>query len=264
MTASAYFLLYLVLGAAAGLFAGLFGIGGGIILVPFLSWIYADQGMPGDLVMLAAIATSLSTIFFTSISSVNAHHKHGAIKWDIVLKLAPAILVGSLIGAVIADQLETRILKTIFGVFLILVSIQIGFQIRPRNTALVLGKWLGAFAGMLIGALSSLLGIGGGTLTVPFLMKCGQPIRNAVAISSACGLPIAIAGSIGYVILGWNIPGRPAWSLGYIYGPAFLGIVLSSVLFAPLGAKLTHTLPTARLRKLFAVFILIVGCRLLL
>ncbi|MGH8551057.1 MAG: sulfite exporter TauE/SafE family protein [Methylococcales bacterium] len=257
------FVLYLVLGAAAGLFAGLFGIGGGIILVPFLSWIYSSQGVPGNLVMLVAIATSLATIIPTSISSVNAHHRHGAVQWDIVLKLAPAILAGSLIGTVIAQQLETRTLKMIFGVFLLLVSMQTGFQIKPAKQSWVLGNGLAACAGTLIGVLSSLLGIGGGTLTVPFLMKCRQPICNAVAISSACGFPIAVAGSIGYVILGWNIPGRPAWSLGYIYGPAFIGIVLSSVLFAPLGAKLTHSLPTTRLKRLFAAFIFIVGCKLL-
>jgi uncharacterized protein len=261
---SVYFLLYLVLGAAAGLIAGLFGIGGGIILVPFLSWIYSNQGMPTSLVMLAAISTSLSTIILTSLSSVNAHHKRGAIKWDIVLNLAPAILVGSLIGTLIAQQLETRMLKTIFGVFLVVVSIQTGFQIKPKKQTLVLSKWLGAAAGALIGAFSSLLGIGGGTLTVPLLMKCQQPIRNAVAISSACGLPIAVAGTIGYIILGWNIPGRPAWSLGYIYAPAFIGIVTSSVLFAPLGAKLAHSLPTDQLKRLFAIFIFVVGCKLLL
>ncbi|MCI0732497.1 MAG: sulfite exporter TauE/SafE family protein [Methylococcaceae bacterium] len=257
-------MLYLILGAAAGLFAGLFGIGGGIILVPFLSWIYSSQGMTSNLVMLAAIATSLATIIPTSISSVNTHHKHGAVKWDIVLKLAPAILAGSLIGTVIAQQLETRVLKMVFGVFLILVSWQIGFQIKPAKQSWILGNGLGALAGAGIGALSSLLGIGGGTLTVPFLMKCRQPIRNAVAISSACGFPIAVAGSIGYVILGWNIPDRPAWSLGYIYGPAFIGIALSSIVFAPLGARLTHSLPTTRLKRLFAVFIFIVGCKLLL
>ncbi|MGR9105367.1 MAG: sulfite exporter TauE/SafE family protein [Gammaproteobacteria bacterium] len=261
---AAYLLLYLALGAAAGFFAGLFGIGGGIILVPFLSWIFAEQGVAPNLIMLSAIATSLSTIIPTSLSSINAHHRHGAIKWDLVFALAPSILVGSLIGTVIAGQLETHILKMIFGIFLILVSIQMGFQIKPKKQTLILTKGLGALVGTLIGAVSSLLGIGGGTLTVPFLMKCKQPIRNAVAISSACGFPIAVAGTIGYIALGWQIPDRPAWSLGYIYGPAFIGIVTSSVLFAPLGAKLAHSVPTTHLKRLFAVFLFIVGCKLML
>lgn len=258
-----YLLLYLAFGAAAGFFAGLFGIGGGIILVPFLSWIYSSQGVPAGIVMLMAIATSLATIILTSLSAINAHHKRGAIKWDIVLKLAPAILLGSLSGTLIAQQLETHILKNIFGVFLLLVSMQTAFQIKPEKQTMVLNRWTAALAGSLIGAFSSLLGIGGGTLTVPFLLKCGQPIRNAVALSSACGLPIAVAGTIGYIILGWNIPDRPAWSLGYIDGLAFTGIVISSVLFAPLGAALAHNLPTTRLKWLFAVFIFIVGCKLL-
>lgn len=258
-----YFLLYLLVGAIAGLFAGLFGIGGGIILVPFLSWIFSNQGIPPDIVMILAIATSLATIIFTSISSVNAHHRHGAIQWNIVLLLAPAILIGSLLGSLIAQYLGSVTLKSIFGVFLIIVSVQTGFQIKPKTQSLNLGKSLAAIAGMAIGVVSALLGIGGGTLTVPFLMKCKQPIRNAVAISSACGLPIAAAGTLGYISLGWDIPGRPDWSLGYIYGPAFIGIVASSVLFAPLGAKLTHTLPTAQLKRMFAVFIFVAGCKLL-
>ncbi len=260
---SEYFLLYLVLGAAAGFLAGLFGIGGGLILVPFLSWIYTTQRFPSNLVMLMAIATSLATIIPTAISSVNAHHKLGAIKWEFVLRLAPGILAGSLIGTVIAQQLDTRTLKTIFGVFLILVSIQTGFQIKPEKQTWVLGKSLGSCVGALIGCFSSLVGIGGGTLTVPFLMKCQQPIRNAVAISSACGVPISIAGTIGYITLGWNIPNRPEWSAGYIYGPALIGIVTSSVVFAPLGAKLAHSLPTGWLKRLFAIFIFVVGCKLL-
>lgn len=213
--------------------------------------------------MLMAIATSLATIILTSLSSINAHHRRGAIKWDIVVKLAPAILLGSLLGTLVAQQLETQLLKDIFGGFLLLVSIQTGLQIKPDKPTMVLSRWATALAGSLIGSLSSLLGIGGGTLTVPFLMKCGQPIRNAVAISSACGLPIAAAGTIGYILLGWNLPDRPAWSFGYINGPAFLGIVISSMLFAPLGAMLAHSLPTTRLKRLFAVFIFIVGCKLL-
>lgn len=264
MTVSEYFFVYLLLGATAGLFAGLFGIGGGIILVPALTWIFSNQGMPTDLVLLVAIATSLATIILTSISSVVAHHKRGAIQWGIVLRFAPAILVGSLVGTLIAQQLEPGTLKIIFGVFLIGVAIQTGLQIKPKKQTLWLNKWSCGFGGALIGACSSLLGIGGGTLTVPFLLKCQQPIRNAVAISSACGFPIAVAGTIGYIILGWNVPDRSTWSLGYIYGPAFIGIVASSVLFAPIGAKLAHSLPTKQLKRLFAIFIFIVGCKFVL
>jgi uncharacterized membrane protein YfcA len=260
---SAFFFLYLLIGATAGLLAGLFGIGGGVVLVPFLAWIYPDQGIPGNLIMLVAIATSLATIIFTSLASISAHHRLGAIRWEIVLRLAPAILVGSLAGSLLTQHLDSSALKTIFGIFLTMVSIQTGFQIKPRKQTLVLGKWLAALAGTVIGGCSSLLGIGGGTLTVPFLLKCRQPIRNAVAISSACGLPIAVSGTIGYIILGWNEPQMPAWSLGYIYGPAFAGIVTTSIVFAPMGARLAHRLPTSRLKRLFAVFLFIIGCKLL-
>lgn len=260
---SAYFLMYLLLGASAGLFAGLFGIGGGIILVPFLSWIFTDKGMPIHLIMLCAIATSLATIIPTSISSVMAHNKLGAIKWDIVMRLAPAIMLGSMAGTLIAQQLDSGNLKTIFGLFLIAVSIQTGLQLKPKTQTLKLGRWVCRFGGAAIGTCSSLLGIGGGTLTVPFLLKSGQPIRNAVAISSACGFPIAVAGTISYIILGLNTPDRLVWSMGYINGPAFIGIVASSIFFAPLGAKLAHRLPTDRLKQLFAIFIFVVACKLL-
>ncbi|MGH8476563.1 MAG: sulfite exporter TauE/SafE family protein, partial [Methylococcales bacterium] len=173
---SEYFLLYLALGAAAGFLAGLFGIGGGLILVPFLAGIYAAQDFPNNRIMLMAIATSLSTIIPTALSSVSAHHRHGAVRWNIVLKLAPGILAGSLIGTVIAQELDTGSLKTIFGAFLISVSIQTGFRIQPEKQSWVLGRLLGLLAGALIGAFSSLVGIGGGTLTVPLLLKCQQPI----------------------------------------------------------------------------------------
>lgn len=259
-----YYFLYLLLGAFAGFFAGLFGIGGGIILVPFLAWIFKDQGVAPNQVMLAAVSTSLATILLTSISSVAAHHRIGAIRWETVIRLAPAIFVGALAGTFIADRLIAGYLETIFGCFLIVVAIQMGLKLTPKKQTLTLSGTTGSVAGVFIGALSSVLGIGGGTLTVPFLVKCRFPVQNAVAISSACGFPIAAAGSLGYVLLGTALPERMDNSLGYINGPAFLGIVITSVLFAPMGAKCAHRLPTAHLKRGFAVLVLIVGIRLLL
>jgi len=260
---SAYFFIYLILGACAGLFAGLFGIGGGIILVPFLAWIFSTQGISAELVMLMAISTSLATIILTSISSVSAHHRIGTIRWTIVRMLAPPIFAGSILGTIIADKLQTGYLEIVFACFLIVVSIQMGLNIKPKKQTFEFSKKIASISGLFIGTIASLLGIGGGTLTVPFLMKCKIPIKNAVAISSACGLPIAIAGTLGYASLGWDIPGRPPWSLGYIHGPAFIGIVASSVLCAPIGAKLVNTLPTVQLKKGFAIFVLFVGIKLL-
>lgn len=256
------FSLYLALGACAGLLSGLFGIGGGIILVPFLAWLFAAQGGPADTVMLMAVATSLATIIFTALSSVSAHHRMAAVLWPIVYRLVPGIVLGSAVGALLADRMPAEMLQTVFAGYLLIVALQMGLQIQPKPDKVKFSNRLMFTAGGLIGTLSSLLGIGGGTLTVPFLTKCRIPMRNAVAISSACGLPIAVAGTISYVGLGWQASPLPKGCLGFIYLPAFVGIVASSVVFAPLGAKLAHHLPTQRLKRLFSLFLVTVACKM--
>jgi len=258
------FLLYLAFGGLAGLLSGLFGIGGGVVIVPFLAWHFAAHGFTPDAIMIMAVATSLATIVVTSVSAVYAHHRLGAVEWPMVGRLAPGILAGSVLGSIVADRLPVQMFKLILGVFLLfvggrmLLAAEVGGQRNLRPGAVLL-----SFAGIVIGGVSAILGIGGGTLSVPLLVKCRFSIRSAVAISSACGFPIAIAGSVSYVVLGWNHPSLPAESFGYIYLPAFAGIVTSSFLFAPIGARLAHRLPTARLKRIFALVVLAVGSKLL-
>jgi hypothetical protein len=256
-------LFYLVVGAFAGTLAGLLGIGGGLLIVPALVWSFHLQGMTETVIMHMAVGTSLATIVITSLSSVYAHYRLGAVLWRVFWRLAPGIVSGALLGAVIADALPSATLQTFFGVFVLLAAANMGFGGKPaphRELPNTLGMVL---AGVVIGVISAIVGIGGGTLTVPLLTWCNTSIRHAVATSAACGMPIAIAGATGFMVTGWQNPQLPAWSSGYIYVPAFLGIVAASVLFAPLGAKLAHTLPTGMLKRIFAVFLAIVGMRML-
>lgn len=254
---------YLLVGATAGIFAGLLGLGGGIIIVPALFFIFMKQGLSTDILMHMAVATSLTTIIFTAISSTWAHHCHGAVRWPVVGLLVPGIIAGCITGAFVADQLKSDNLRIAFAVFEILVALQVAFNIKPSAKMVLPGKFVMMVAGAVIGTLSTLLGIGGGTMTVPFLLWRNENIRNAVATSSACGLPIAIAGTTGMIVTGWNHVALPAWSTGYVYWPAAIGIMVASVLTAPLGAKLAHTLPINTLKKVFAVVIGLIGIRML-
>ncbi len=259
-----FFLASLLLGALAGITAGLFGLGGGTVIVPILVWMLALQGIPEELVMIMAIATSLATVIFTSTSSIFAHHQRGYVLWDKVLYLSYGIVIGVTFGAFIAEHITGEHLRLIFALFLFYVSLQILLQLdidilgEVQETPL-----LDYIVGIFIGAISSILGTGGGTLTVPYLVHRKLPVKNAVAISSACGFPIAVAASISYVILGMKHSGLPEGSFGYIYLPAFFGITVCSVFTAPIGAKLAHVLPAEKLKRYFAVIILIMAAKML-
>lgn len=257
-------LVYLATGAFAGLLAGLLGVGGGLIIVPILALSFAAQGVAGEVQMHLAIGTSLATIIFTSISSVTAHHRRGAVEWPVFHALTPGIVVGALLGALIARWLPTPSLRTLFGLFELFVALQMALNLKPASHRVLPGMLGMSSAGGVIGALSALVGIGGGTLTVPFLLWCNVTIQRAIATSAACGLPIAVAGAIGFVLSGWDNPHLPAASSGYLYWPALLGVVASSVLFAPLGAGLAHALPTAVLKRLFALLLLGLALRMLM
>ena len=257
-------LLYLAVGAFAGTLAGLFGVGGGLVIVPVLVFIFKGQGISEAVIIHLAVGTSLATIVFTAISSVRAHHKRGAVRWDVVRQLTPGIVIGALVGAVIADAMPASVLRIFFAVFELTVAALLWWNHQPAAHRGLPGTPGMGIAGSVIGAVSSIVGIGGGTLTVPFLTWCNVHLRQAVATSSACGLPIALAGALGFVVMGWNELHLPAWATGYIYWPAFAGIGIASVLFAPLGAKLAHALPVATLRKFFALFLAVLGVRMLL
>ena len=243
--------------------AGLLGVGGGLIIVPALVYLFHAQGLPAATIVHLAIGTSLSTIVLTSITSLYAHHRHGAVRWEIFWRLTPGIVAGALLGSSIADALSGQVLRQVFGVFELMVAAQMLFGRNPAAHRTLPGIPGMSLAGSIIGSVSALVGIGGGTLTVPFLAWCNVNLRNAVATSAACGLPIAIAGAAGFIAAGWNTTDIPH-ATGYVYWPAFAGIVLTSMLFAPLGARLTHTLPVPVLRKVFALFLVALGVRMLL
>nr|VFK25311.1 MAG: Uncharacterized membrane protein YfcA [Candidatus Kentron sp. MB]VFK33469.1 MAG: Uncharacterized membrane protein YfcA [Candidatus Kentron sp. MB]VFK76228.1 MAG: Uncharacterized membrane protein YfcA [Candidatus Kentron sp. MB] len=255
----------LLLGAVAGILAGLLGIGGGVVIVPILfSLLGANAEIPATHLMHIALGTSLATIVITSLSSIRAHHGRKAVQWSLVWKLTPGLVMGVLVGAMIADVLPGDGLRMFFGVFLLLVSLQLGFEFQVSSQRPTPG-WLGmSMAGLIIGKVSALVGIGGGTLTVPFLLWCNVPVRHAVATSAAGGFPIAVAGTMGFMLTGWHVTDLPVWSSGYVYWPAFFAIAPVSLLFAPLGAKLAHTLPVARLKKFFALYLAVVGINMLL
>lgn len=253
------FILYLALGSFAGVMAGLLGVGGGLVIVPALVAIWQANGVQSAHIMHLAVGTSLATIVLTSVSSVRAHHVHGAVVWRRVLQLTPGIVLGAWLGAAVAAGLPGGVLKNIFGVFELAAAAQLAFGRPPGSRRHLPGRLGMGVAGGVIGVLSAILGIGGGTLTVPFLTWCGVSIQKAVATSAACGLPIALAGGLAYVVMGWQAAGLPSLAAGYVYLPAFGGVALASVLAAPLGARLAHHLSPTALKRVFALFLVALG-----
>lgn len=255
---------YLLVGAFAGVLAGLFGVGGGLIIVPVLIFMFSQQAVHPEVLTHMAIATSLATICFTSLSSIRTHHQARAVDWPVALGLSGGILLGAMAGAYTADQLSGPALQIIIGVFALLIAAQMGLGLKPspaRQLPATAGQ-LGAGAG--IGWASAIFGIGGGSLTVPFLTWCNMPMQRAVATAAACGLPIALMGALSNVVIGYGNPLLPQQSLGYVYWPALLGIVVTSVPFARVGAKLAHQWSAAKLKKAFAILLLAVGLKFLL
>ena len=258
-------LLLLVFGGLAGVMAGLLGIGGGLLIVPVLALLFERQGIAADVVMQSAIGTALATIVFTALSSARAHHRRGAVRWPLVRALTPGIVIGGLAGSVIADMLPGRVLHYVVAGFMLVIAVQMAFGARAARPHRNLPGRAGlTTAGGIMGSLSTLVGIGGGSLTVPFLTWCSVPVKQAIATAAAIGFPIAVAGTVGYIVGGLNESGLPPWSIGYVVVPAFAGIVTASVLAAPLGARLAHRLSEVTLRRVFAVFLLVLALRMLL
>lgn len=255
---------YLITGTAAGVLAGLFGVGGGVVVVPALILVFTRVDLAADWIPHLAVGTSLAAIVATGAASAYAHHRRGAVRWELVRSLAPGIVIGAWAGAALAGVLSDEWLKRIFGAFLLYVGSQMLLR-RPETAVREPPGTLGMLAaGAGIGALSSLVGIGGGTITVPFLSRVGVDMRRAVATSSACGVPIALAGALGFMAAGWGRAGLPAASTGFVYWPAVAGILVASVPTAPLGAHLAHRLPVQQLKRVFAVLLLVLGGRLLM
>ena len=263
MPSVSFWLAYRAFGCAAGIIAGLLGVGGGIVVVPALYFLFTAQGLPPAHIMQLALGTSLATIVFTSVASFRAHDRRGAVRWDIFKSITPGILAGSFLGSWLAAQLSTTFLKGFFILFLYYVCLQMLLNIKPKPSRQV-PQTAGMLAtGGIVGLVSNLVGIGGGTMTVPFLSWCNIPIHVAVGTASAIGLPIAAAGTIGYLANGLAADAMPPLSVGYIYLPALCGIVATSMFTAKYGAQLAHALPVTTLKRVFALFLLAMATRML-
>lgn len=256
------------LGLLNGVIAGLLGVGGGLIIVPAMLWFLPKVGVSQEQVMHMALATSMATICFTSISSARAHQKRGSIATSAFKVLAPTISIGALLGAWLVGFLNTLVLAWIFGVFCILMGIK--FLLNRKNKEvnseepLQLNSLETAPVGTGMGILSSLVGIGGGSLVVPYLLHKQYSMVKSVGTAAACGLPLAILSTVGYIATGWNEEGLPQYHFGYVYIPAMIAMAVGAVLTAPFGAYLAHKLPVILIKRFFAVFLMVVGVNIIL
>ena len=260
---TSWYFAYIVLGLATGFVAGLFGIGGGVVLVPLLPMLFEAQQFPAEHVLHLALGTSMATIIFTAIPSAPTHDKHGAVLWPVVMRIVPGILLGTVLGTLLAARIPTRPLAVFFAFFILYVALQMFVNFKPKPSRELPATGGIIAAGTLIGALSALVAIGGGTITIPFLTWCNIKVHNAIGTSAAVGVPIAVGGSVGYMWNGIHANGLPPASLGFIYLPALLFVMLASIVTAPLGARLAHRLPVDMLKRLFAVLLVLLAAKLL-
>ncbi|MEB3767496.1 sulfite exporter TauE/SafE family protein [Acinetobacter sp. MD2] len=254
-------IIYLAIGAIAGFTAGLFGVGGGLIIIPMLYVVFSQQQYAPDVIMHLAVGTSLATIMVTSVSSIMAHHKRGAVLWSVVARFAPGLVVGSFLGAGIAHILSGRSLQLLIGLFSIWVASR---MFLGANVAVDTSKHLPSplqqgMAGGVIGTASAIFGIGGGSLTVPYLNHYGVVMQKAVATSAACGFPIAVAGALGFIFFGHEANLELPHTWGYVHLYAFFGISCMSFLTAKLGAKVAHALPASVLKRCFSALLCSIG-----
>lgn len=260
--AAAPLIAYVTLGLGVGFLAGLLGVGGGLIIVPALIFLLHAQGLAAGLEPQVALGTSLASILFTSLSSVRAHHRHGAVEWPLVRMITPGILLGTLTGALVAARVPSAALKLFFVAFLFYAAAQMWFELRPAPQRHLPGRAAVAAVGGVIGVVSSWVGIGGGTLSVPFMLRHNVPLHRAIATSAAIGFPIALAGAVGYILGGSRVSGLPPGSWGFVYLPALFGIVVGSVSTAPLGAGTAHRLPVRPLKRIFALLLVVLALRM--
>ena len=255
--------LYLAFGAIVGILAGLLGVGGGVILVPILNFTLNLEKIDPSVVHHMALGTSMASIAFTSISSTRSHNKRGTVRWDIVKLMTPGILVGTFLGTLVVAHIPTRPLKIVFAVFLVYTAIQMILNLKPKASFHLPGTVGLLLAGTFIGLISSFIGIGGGALTIPFLVMCNIPMINVIGVSAAIGFPIAVAGSVGFIYTGLSLPALPPYSLGFVYLPALIGLVCTSMLTAPIGARLSHVLPVLTLKRFFGCILCAMAIRMI-
>jgi len=254
---------FLALGLMAGLLAGMLGIGGGVVIVPALIWIFQRDGLSPEIIPHLAIGTSLASIVFTSLSAVWAQQKRRAIDWPVVRLLAPATLLGGFASGYLAGFIPAAMLKAFFAIFLLFVGTQFVLDWKPAAHWRLPGRGGLWGLGLGIGSLSALLGIGGGNITVPLLHACNLDLKRAIAISTALGFPIALFGAAGFLLSGWGHALLPPSTLGYVSLPALAAIAGAAILTAPLGVRLAHDLPVKRLKRIFGVLVLAISLRML-
>lgn len=255
---------YAAVGAAVGFFAGLLGIGGGAIMVPLLVMLFEAQGLPKAHVLHLAVGSGMASILFTSLSSMRAHAVRGVVRWDLALALTPGLLAGGLLGSALTAWISTQVFASLFTAVVFVAATNILVERKPRPSRQLPGTLGSALVGMGISFFSSLAAMGGAFLTIPFALYCNVPMLAAIGTAAIVGFPIALAGSIGFVVSGWGQSGLPPHSLGYVYLPAVLGITLASVLTAPLGAAAAHRLSTRRLKQLFALLLYGLAAKMLI
>jgi uncharacterized membrane protein YfcA len=257
-----WLLSYSLLGVFGGFIAGLFGVGGGLTIVPILFMLFSAQGFPEAHIMHLALGTAMTSIVFTSITSMRAHHRHGAVRWDIVRAMVPGLLLGTFGGSLFVGLIPTRPLVAVFVLLVYYAAAQLILDFKPQAQRQLPAK-VGLFtAGSVIGSVSSLVAAGGGFLSVPFMLFCNVSIHSAVGTSSALGFPIAVAGMVGYIVAGWGTPNLPPHTFGYLYWPALLGVVALSMLAAPYGAQLAHRLPVKKLKRAFGGFLALLATKM--
>lgn len=257
-----WLLSYPLLGLFGGFVAGLFGVGGGLTIVPLLFILFSAQGFPESHIMHLALGTAMTSIVFTAVSSMRAHHSHGAVRWDIVRAMAPGLLFGTFAGSLCAGLIATRPLAIVFVAIVYYAAAQLMLDFKPQPHRQLPGAGGLFAAGSIIGGVSSLVAAGGGFLSVPFMLFCNVGIHKAVGTSSALGFPIAVAGMIGYIVAGWGATSLPAYTVGYVYLPALVGVVAFSMLAAPFGARLAHRLPVKKLKRAFGVFLALLASKM--
>ncbi len=263
MDISLWWFAYPLLGVMVGFFAGLLGVGGGGIMVPILTTFFLAQGFSHEQVVHMALGTSMAAIVITSVSSLRAHHRHGAVRWDVVRAITPAILLGTFGGTFLASRIDTVPLAIFFAAYMAYVSLQMLLNIKPKPSRGLPGAVGMGMAGLGIGGVSALVAIGGGSMSVPFMTWCNVKVQHAIGTSAAIGLPIAVAGTVGYLVNGWAATGAPPYSLGYIHVPALVLVSLPSIVTAPLGARMAHRLPVATLKKIFAGVLMLLCAKML-
>jgi uncharacterized protein len=258
-----YWLFYVAVGIPVGLLAGMLGIGGGSVIVPVLAIVFDQLGFDRAHIMQLAIGTSLACILASNSSAIRTHQQLGSVDWDVVRQMAPGVIIGTLAAAAVARFMPTGVLKIVFVAVMTVVLLQMMMNWQPAVHKQTLPtRPIMLSVALVIGTFSGLIGVGGAVMTVPFLVWFGVDLRRAIGTGAAVALPIAAAGTLGFMMMGLTQPRLPEWSVGYLYMPAFVGISATTIFFAPLGAKLAHRMPVKTLRHIFIVVLMLLLARM--